>query len=167
LDGISQGCGGRNRTCDMTLNRRPPVPAQAPPQEKVRTAGFEPAISCARGTRNTRLSYVLIGRPCKSQKLGELRDHGSPSSGLGGNRTRKFQMDCLVLYLRAVFVSSCRWARSPERPAGVEPALLPWQSSRLPLHHGRNGCVEFSKSRWRRTDAARRRLVLVSGTRRT
>ena len=30
----------------------------------VRTAGFEPAISCARSTRNTRLSYVLIsGRP--------------------------------------------------------------------------------------------------------
>ena len=25
----------------------------------VRTAGFEPAISCSRGTRNTRLSYVL------------------------------------------------------------------------------------------------------------
>ena len=24
-----------------------------------------------------------------------------------------------------------------ERPAGVEPAHLPWQSSRLPLHHGR------------------------------
>lgn len=25
----------------------------------------------------------------------------------------------------------------PERPAGVEPALPPWQGSRLPLHHGR------------------------------
>src|SRR6266436_1138244 len=24
-----------------------------------------------------------------------------------------------------------------ERPAGVEPALPPWQGSRLPLHHGR------------------------------
>ncbi len=27
-----KGCGGRNRTCDVTLNRRPPVRAQAPPQ---------------------------------------------------------------------------------------------------------------------------------------
>lgn len=26
----------------------------------VRTAGFEPAISCARGTRNTKLSHILI-----------------------------------------------------------------------------------------------------------
>src|SRR5438128_11044266 len=51
----------------------------------VRTAGFEPAISCARGTRNPRLSHVLKN----------------------------------------------------ERPAGIEPALPPWQGSRLPLHHGR------------------------------
>ena len=27
-------CGGRNRTCAVTLNRRPPVPTQAPPQSK-------------------------------------------------------------------------------------------------------------------------------------
>ena len=26
---------------------------------------------------------------------------------------------------------------SPKRPAGVEPALPPWQGGRLPLHHGR------------------------------
>ena len=41
-----------------------------------------------------------------------------------------------------------------ERPAGVEPALLPWQSSRLPLHHGRSkkwlpGCQRAAEStRW-------------------
>ena len=51
----------------------------------VRTAGFEPAVSCARSTRISRLSYVLF------------------------------------------------W----KRPAGVEPALPPWQGDRLPLHHGR------------------------------
>lgn len=28
----SKSCGGRNRTCEGTLNRRLPVPAQAPPQ---------------------------------------------------------------------------------------------------------------------------------------
>ena len=31
---VQTGCGGRNRTCDVTLNRRPPVPTQAPPQSK-------------------------------------------------------------------------------------------------------------------------------------
>ena len=56
-----------------------------------RTAGFEPAVSCARSRRNTSLSYVL------------------------------------------------RRTRSRERPAGVEPALPPWQGDRLPLHHGRRG----------------------------
>jgi hypothetical protein len=30
----SVSCGGRNRTCDVTLNRRLPVPTQAPPQSK-------------------------------------------------------------------------------------------------------------------------------------
>ena len=62
---------------------------------KVRTAGFEPAISCSRSTRNTRLSYVLSIK---------------------------------------------------ERPAGVEPALSPWQGDRLPLHHGRDWCAELSNN---------------------
>ena len=43
-------------------------------------------------------------------------------------------------------VNSGRIARSralrtvtiKERPAGIEPALPPWQGSRLPLHHGRS-----------------------------
>ena len=33
-----------------------------------------------------------------------------------------------------------------ERPAGVEPALPPWQGSRLPLHHGRLSYIELSKN---------------------
>ena len=31
---IRKSCGGRNRTCEGALNRRLPVPAQAPPQMK-------------------------------------------------------------------------------------------------------------------------------------
>ena len=92
-----QSCGGRNRTCVRTGNNRLPVPARAPPHQSVRMAGFEPAISCSRGTRITKLSHIL-------------------------NR---------------------------ERPAGVEPALPPWQGSRLPLHHGRfwqNRIVKEHKS---------------------
>ena len=39
-------------------------------------------------------------------------------------------------------------ARNEKRPAGVEPALPPWQGSRLPLHHGRvESLVELSKIR--------------------
>ena len=32
-----------------------------------------------------------------------------------------------------------------ERPAGVEPALPPWQGGRLPLHHGRCRCAGLPK----------------------
>ena len=57
----SFSCGGRNRTCVRAVNSRLPVPARVPPQWKttVRTAGFEPAVSCARSTRIARLSHVL------------------------------------------------------------------------------------------------------------
>ena len=84
----------------MTLNRRPPVPTQAPPQSRSgrpdlnrghRPARMPVGRSCARSTRNPRLSHVLKRTP------------------------------------------------SRERPAGVEPALPPWQGDRLPLHHGRVG----------------------------
>ena len=84
--GHIHSCGGRNRTCDGAINSRLSVPARNPPHQQVRTAGFEPAISCARGTRIPKLSHVL---------------------------------------------------KSKERPAGIEPALPPWQDSTLPLHHGR------------------------------
>ena len=38
---------------------------------------------------------------------------------------------------RGMFVCFRYRARIAERPAGVEPALPPWQGDRLPLHHGR------------------------------
>ena len=55
----SQSCGGRNRTCEGALNRRLPVPTQAPPQNRVRVAGFEPAISSSLSLRDARLRYTL------------------------------------------------------------------------------------------------------------
>ena len=42
------------------LNRPIPATNSGTPDRKVRTAGFEPALSCSRSTRNTRLSYVLF-----------------------------------------------------------------------------------------------------------
>ena len=121
----SVSCGGRNRTCVKTVNSRPPVPARAPPHQttrldrvaepsrlaivdrsgsnnltqfnQIRTAGFEPAISCSRSTRPVQCERgQTFPRPDK-----------------------------------------CRLTVCRERPAGVEPALPPWQGSRLPLHHGR------------------------------
>ena len=54
-----KSCGGRNRTCIKAINSRPPVPAQDPPHHSVRMAGFEPAISYSRGTRDARLPHTL------------------------------------------------------------------------------------------------------------
>ena len=42
---------------------------------KVRTAGFEPAISCSRSTRNTRLSYVLFIKSAQRESNPHFR-HG-------------------------------------------------------------------------------------------
>ena len=42
---------------------------------KVRTAGFEPAISCSRSTRNTRLSYVLLFESAQRESNPHFR-HG-------------------------------------------------------------------------------------------
>ena len=45
-------------------------------------------------------------------------------------------------------VSMLPHAPKQKHPAGVEPALPPWQGSRLPLHHGRfESLVELSKNR--------------------
>ncbi len=66
------------------LNRQVDYRYRTP--DRVRTAGFEPAISCSRSTRQ----YQAFLRPVQQ-----------------------------------------------ERPAVAKCALLPWQSSRLPLHHGR------------------------------
>jgi hypothetical protein len=45
---VSPSCGGWNRTSVWAVNSRLPVPTRVPPQCKVRMAGFEPAVSCAR-----------------------------------------------------------------------------------------------------------------------
>ena len=45
-----------------------------------------------------------------------------------------------------MFVGLCRWARSPERPAGVEPAHPPWQGDRLAATSWALAlCAELSK----------------------
>ena len=54
---------------------------------------------------------------------------------------------------------------SQERPAGVEPALPPWQGGRLPLHHGRlvgNQVVKDRESTGRDSNPRRRITKAVS-----
>jgi hypothetical protein len=39
-------------------------------------------------------------------------------------------------------------SRESERPAGIEPALSPWQGDRQPLHHGRKVGAANERCRW-------------------
>ena len=86
-------------------------------------AGFEPAVSSSPSLRDARLRYTLASR------RGRIR------------------IADLVLPKHAGFQATPR-TETKKRPAGVEPALPPWQGSRLPLHHGRvESLVELSKIR--------------------
>ncbi len=98
-------CGGRNRTCVVALNRRLPVPTQAPPQSTVRTAGFEPAISCSRSTRNTRLSYVLIIKSAQRESNPHFR-HGKAAG---------------CRYIMGASESLVELSKNQEHRAGLEP----------------------------------------------
>src|SRR5262245_32661554 len=50
--------------------------------------------------------------------------------------------------------------RRYERPAGIEPALPPWQGSRLPLHHGRlSVTTKLSNSKSTGPDSNRRHRI--------
>ena len=92
-----QSCGGRNRTCEKTVNSRLPVPAQTPPQEE---------------NTNSVTSYAA---------------HAMTSA-------LKTPMESATPPRQPMQTPGLQ-----KRPAGVEPALPPWQGSRRPLHHGRRG----------------------------
>lgn len=104
--------GGRNRTCELALNRRPPDTNTGNPAisvvvrrtfatngDSVGVVGFEPTIS---GTRNRRIPKLSHTPKCSRS------------------------------------ASPCAARTSKERLAGIEPALSPWHSDRLPLHHRRS-----------------------------
>jgi hypothetical protein len=101
--------------------------------DPVRTAGFEPAISCARSTRNARLSHVLnrerpagvepalpawqAGRlPLHHGRIWWLPNCQRPRAP-GGTRTLVAALQ--VRYPRRWTTSACqwdRWASNPHRP---------------------------------------------------
>ena len=94
-----------------------------PHRNKVRVAGFEPAISSSPSLRDARLRYTLA---MSARADSNRRSRAPEARGFPGYPTH----------------------RNEKRPAGVEPALPPWQGSRLPLHHGRvESLVELSKIR--------------------
>ncbi len=72
-------CGDRNRTCVGALNRRLPVPTQAPPQNRVGAVGFEPTISCFRSRRNCQ---AFPYAECKSAQR-ELNPHFRHGKAVG------------------------------------------------------------------------------------
>jgi hypothetical protein len=53
-------CGGRNRTCNRLFNRELPYRLATPQNQSVRVVRFELTLSCARGTRISRLSNTLF-----------------------------------------------------------------------------------------------------------
>ena len=81
-------------------------------------AGLEPAVGQTPLRLNRPIPATNSGTPDQQgQDGGDLnpRSRGPEPRGIPG------------------FPTSCQ----SKRPAGVEPALPPWQGSRLPLHHGR------------------------------
>ena len=105
---VFESTGGRNRTCELLLNRE----------------GREPALA----------SPVMMNLP--ESRGGRIRT---------GDLLVPSQADC------ADFPTP-RFDPREECPAGVEPALPPWQGDRLPLHHGHsshetetNRCVRIVK----------------------
>ena len=97
-------CGGRNRTCVEAINSRPPVPAQDPPHHSVRTAGFEPAISCSQGTRSCQTSP----RPALKSAQRESNPHFRHGKAVG---------------CRYIMGASNRWSncQRSEHRVGLEP----------------------------------------------
>ena len=105
---IQWSCGGRNRTCVGTVNSRLPVPARDRPHRLTPPSGGVSVV----GFEPT-FSWPRTRRIPK----------------LSHTLSRSSRID--------IGLSSRITTRTEKRPAGVEPALPPWQGGRLPLHHGR------------------------------
>ena len=221
-------CGGRNRTCGLTVQSRGFLPAETTPQSEEGRAGLEPAHRCLTSNRSaaelptrskecpaggepaspvwkTSTSAARSRARCSKRKERESNPQGRearPGSsgmpspvGLPFRTPEAFHFSITNAYAashasRRSHSRRCgtaaaavagiepasrrltaaspyqhrphrivqsaqsdlnRRSRAPEargfpdfpirrvqeRPAGVEPALPPWQGSRLPLHHGR------------------------------
>ena len=109
--------GGRSRTFTRRLNR--PLPYHlATPESVVRTAGLEPAFSCAQGTRDTKLPHALIPR--------------APS----GSRTRTSAMakrQATATSWALDWLPNCQ--RPIEHREGIEPSLPHYECGVVPLDH--------------------------------
>lgn len=116
-------CGGRNRTCGPVVQSNGFLPAETTPH----------CVFCFSGSRGTRTHNAHLSAP--------VFETGPSSSRMTsvncGGRTRT----CSLLLNRE---SPYHWATphhilyfTSERPAGIEPTHLLWQSSRQPLHHRR------------------------------
>jgi hypothetical protein len=122
------------------FSRRLPSPVGLPFHtiQRAAVAGVEPAIVSLTGS-------CLTVWPHRDR---QVRTVGFEPT-LSGSRNRR------ISRLSNVLIVSTQ-----ERPAGVEPALPPWQGSRLPLHHGRvESLIELSKNKSTGWDSNPRRRI--------
>ena len=115
-------CGGRNRTGEGTLNRRLPVPTQAPPQ-------------CESGRRD-------LNPRSQAPRACAIPDFATPwSKSARADLNRRSRAPATTALRRgARRVSRLPHAPMIERPAGVEPALPPWQGDQLASCQSVPGC---------------------------
>jgi hypothetical protein len=108
------------------------------------------ATGSAGGRSVIQANFSCVHRRSRWLSSHELRRLGSNQRGTCLTGTRNYQQ--LPLRNESARLDSNQRSRRPKRrgmtifpthshtqkrPAGVEPALPPWQGSRLPLHHGR------------------------------
>jgi hypothetical protein len=117
--------------------------------KSVGAAGFEPAISWSQARRISRLSYTPNYQCFHREKFGASA--ARPRARLqrrkeGESNPQGFTLAPLATECHRQLACPSSNRRRPhsgpygrehrECPAGVEPTLPPWQSGRLPLHHG-------------------------------
>jgi hypothetical protein len=91
--------------------------------------GSEPGVTTSSDDPGVRLRRVLGADPRRHQSGWPDLNRRSPASHAGGFVQPFLHPD------EGVRIRFLQKKRPPEHPAGVEPAQLPWQGNRLPLHH--------------------------------
>jgi hypothetical protein len=126
---VSQGCGGRNRTCDVTLNRRPPVPTRAPPQSKSGRRDLNPRSRApeARGMPDFPTS-------CNKSAQRELNPHFRPGKAAGCRYIMGANVVCRIVKEPSLSHQEHREGLEPSSP-DHRCAAVPANAVSSPLDH--------------------------------
>ena len=112
-------------------------------RNRVRTSGFEPTITGSRNRWNNQ-AFLRPVRRSQRDRVGAVgfEPTCSCSQGRRISRLSHAPMNRRRISLLPSTLNS-QLSTSSKHPAGVEPALPPWQGGRLPLHHGCRGIFDF------------------------